>query len=180
MNDVTYVLDRSQHLSEVGGSWTDFAVENGAPELIPPAPLGKPIASVMADETTIQIYNDIFDKVRSTGRPLSFWIRCDAPAIRRELLMQVAAAGDDLLIQATLRKAEARDPVPFPVDTTAPGAEFIRSCGWCKRVDVDGAWAEIEVAVNRMKLFLEPRPPQISHGICDSCLARMEAALDSL
>lgn len=95
-------------------------------------------------------------------------------------MMQVAPAGDDLLIHATLRREEARDPVPFPAHAPALGAEFIRSCGWCKRVDVEGSWVEIEVAVDRMKLFMGPRPPQISHGICDSCLARMEAALDSL
>jgi hypothetical protein len=58
--------------------------------------------------------------------------------------------------------------------------ELLRSCGWCKRVDVGGGeWAEVEEAVVRLRLFDLPKLPLLTHGMCEGCQARMLAMLVS-
>ena len=46
-------------------------------------------------------------------------------------------------------------------------------CSWCKRVDVEGAWSDVEAAVQRLRLFELTSLPQITHGICEPCLGGM-------
>jgi hypothetical protein len=59
-------------------------------------------------------------------------------------------------------------------------AEFVTMCGWCKRVAVPPrGWLQVEAAVVALALFDEPRPPQLTHGVCDECSQRLHEALDS-
>jgi hypothetical protein len=54
---------------------------------------------------------------------------------------------------------------------------MVRVCGWCKKVDVGGSWAEVEEAVTRLRLFDRPLLPQLTHGICEGCYDRMVETL---
>jgi hypothetical protein len=47
-------------------------------------------------------------------------------------------------------------------------------CAWCKRVDTDGCWLELDQAIARQRLFEAQLLPEISHGICEDCMKRME------
>ena len=55
--------------------------------------------------------------------------------------------------------------------------ERLRACGWCNRVDVDGAWTEVEDATARLGLFERPEVPAVAHGVCGECERRMAALL---
>jgi hypothetical protein len=50
-------------------------------------------------------------------------------------------------------------------------------CSWCKAVDVEGRWCEVEQAVIALRLFDGDDVPAISHGICPQCHSQMEAVL---
>lgn len=176
---ITYLLDDDTRLVSVGGDWERFALENGALELLPPEPLGRLMDSFIADEATAQIYSDIYVKVRTTGRPLTFPIRCDGPDIIRELRMTISATGGGFVVRSALVNEERRAPIPFPGDSPRDADAVIRSCGWCKRIDVRGKWVEIELAVLTLSLFRQARLPAISHAICDECLERMETLLSA-
>ena len=52
-------------------------------------------------------------------------------------------------------------------------------CGWCKRVAVPpDRWLEVEEAVAALALFDEPRPPQLTHGVCEECSSRLSDILE--
>lgn len=174
---LTYILDDESTLISVGGEWDRFAVENGASDLVPPRPLWRPMRSFISDETTVQLYDAIYDKARRTGRPFSFPLRCDSPDLRRELRMTILYTNASFFIRSVLLSVTKRPPMPIPVALRVPGDSFLRACGWCKRLDAGGRWVEIEEAVTTLALFHESRLPEISHGICDDCLARMEGLL---
>ena len=84
--------------------------------------------------------------------------------------LQRAAREQELLYRVRTLKHERRATVPL-LDRQRPRAEsFVRVCGWCNRVAVAPSdWLEVEEAVAALGLFAEPRPPQITHGICEEC-----------
>jgi hypothetical protein len=177
---ITYVLDADTRLVSVGGDWERFAVENGALELLPPEPLGRPMDSFIADDTTAQIWSDIYARVRATGRALSFPLRCDGPDVIRDLTMTITGTGGGFLIRSTVVSELPRGRIPFPVAPPRGDDDaFVRSCAWCKRIDVRGKWCEMDLAVLTLSLFRRERLPAISHAICDDCLGRMEQLLSA-
>jgi hypothetical protein len=72
---------------------------------------------------------------------------------------------------------EGREPQPLLERGRPHSEEFVRVCSWCKKVDVGGRWAEVEEAVARLGLFDRPLLPQLTHGICEDCYARMVGTL---
>lgn len=175
--ETTYQLDAELAIAALDDAWSQFATENGAPDLVAPNPLRKPILSFIADPTTRQIYQDVFATARSRGA-ISFPLRCDSPSLRRYLRLSVAATEDNgFLIRSTVLRLEAREAVSLLQPTDRRSDEFLRGCSWCKRFDVRGRWEEVEVAIEQLRLFEAERPPQISHGMCESCLETMEGLL---
>ena len=52
-------------------------------------------------------------------------------------------------------------------------------CAWCNRVAVPThGWLEIEAAIAAMPVLAWPRPPNLTHGICETCAQAFHAALD--
>lgn len=50
---------------------------------------------------------------------------------------------------------------------------FLRACGWCCRIDMDGFWIDVEDAVEKLGMFEFSRLPKLTHGICKDCFADM-------
>ncbi|MEO8335289.1 MAG: hypothetical protein ABI664_09970 [bacterium] len=163
----------------MGGDWERFAADNGALELLPPEPLGQLVKSFIADDSTAQLYSDIYAKVRRTGEPLTFPLRCDGPDVVRELSMTISPTDDGFDVRSALVSEVARAAIPVLVAPSADADALVLSCGWCKRIDVRGHWFEIEVAVQMLSLFRQARVPAITHGICDNCMKRMEALVSA-
>lgn len=173
---LSYVVDDRLRLAGLDRAWDEFAIANGAPELVAPAPIGQPVTKFIADETTAQIYSALFARVASSGRPIAYTIRCDAPTLRRELAMTVSPIDAGFSVRSVVVRAERREPVTLSA-ASADADDFIKSCGWCKRMDARGRWVEIEEAVQLLALFDRPRLPAMSHGICPTCLRRMEETI---
>lgn len=175
---VSYVLDAETRLIAVGGAWDRFAIDNGAPELLPPQPLGRPLRSFISDRTTAHLYDEIFAKAKKTGAPITFPIRCDSPTLRRRLGITVRHDGARFLVSSVLLSAEPRTAMPVGVGRRSPAAgDALVACSWCKRVSADGAWVEIEEALERLKIFEAERVSDISHGMCEACVEEMEGVL---
>jgi hypothetical protein len=51
-----------------------------------------------------------------------------------------------------------------------------RVCGWCNRFEVRGTWMEIEEALPQLQL-MEHANPEVTHGICESCVDKMTSKL---
>lgn len=74
-----------------------------------------------------------------------------------------------------------RIPLTYPdqvsIGATVAGVErseeFVIICSWCKLVEVESGWLEVEEAIDKLGLFDEPVLPRISHGCCSPCFERM-------
>ncbi len=175
-----YVLDAKDRLLELSPEWTPFALENDAPELAADKVRGRLIWDFLADRTTCRILAALFDRARR-GYPVGYTFRCDAPASRRLFSMSISSlAPGTLTLETDVVLIEKREePMPLLERAGPRGEQHLRMCSWCKRVaDEKGGWVEVEQAVRDRNLFHEERLPELTHGICPTCLETMLSKLD--
>jgi hypothetical protein len=118
-------------------------------------------------------------RVRGELGAVDLPFRCDGPAVRREMDINIApqASGSFVVFSARLRTEERREEFqPLLASETPRGEETLTMCGWCDRFLVEGDWVEVEEAVTRLGLFQLPEMPAISHGVCPDCTQMLLAA----
>ncbi len=180
MTRCSYDVDADLTITALGEGWDDFARANAAPQLVSPAPLGRPLMSSIADAATGHVYRQLFERAAATGRPLSFPIRCDGPDLRRFLTLTISPrTTGGFRVSTVTTRTEPRDGMPLLAADQPRDDRFLTMCGWCQRVHLDGRWVELEEAATSLRLFDRAALPQVSHGICESCQQAMERLLEA-
>ncbi len=172
---VSYTIDASDIVTEVGGAWGRCALEGNAAGLVDGA-VGRPLWDFISDPATRQIYHDLLACVRG-GREAEFPYRCDDVRVRREMVMRIRPLDLGRVHFESTVVAESRYPntaVPPTHDARPP---FTRICSWCKRVALGDGWLELDAAIERLELFAAPESVQITHAMCPSCAADMNRRL---
>jgi hypothetical protein len=171
MSDLEYCVNAEDQISSVNEEWLTFAEANEGRTLLPPGILGRSLWDFIGDMETQHIYDVLHRRVRALGMPVRLSFRCDGPERRRLLQLDILPQRDEeLLYRVRTLKEEFRALVPL-LDPQRPREEsFVTMCGWCKRVAVSPRkWLEVEEAVAALAFFDEPRPPQLTHGVCEEC-----------
>ncbi|MDA7425453.1 hypothetical protein [Thalassococcus lentus] len=95
MTEVSYDLDAHRFITGVSDSWDQFASENYGTKVSSRDVIGQSIWSIVT-EPDLRIYtNAIFFAVRHWNHPLKIPMRCDAPGLIRDVIMEVAPMQDD-------------------------------------------------------------------------------------
>jgi hypothetical protein len=178
VSDLLYHLNASDEISSVNEEWLRFAQANDGEPLLPPEVLGRSLWDFIGDLETQHIYRLLHRRVRTHGLPVRLSFRCDGPERRRLLELSISADVDQgLIYRVRTVGEEGREGVPL-LATHRPRSEtFVTMCGWCKRVSAPPhGWLEVEEAVAALSLFAEPRPPQLTHGICGQCRQSLDQA----
>lgn len=171
--DIIYRIDGQDRIVFVNEEWDRFAQANDGESVLSARILQRPLWDFISDMTTQELYRQILQRVRS-GRPIRFTFRCDAPHFRRTLQMDIhLVEGDTVELRTQTLAEERRQPIQFETLQDRVPGDLLRMCSWCKKVHVEGAWEELEVAVERLQLFQRPRPPLITHSVCESCYHTM-------
>lgn len=173
----SYELDERFRIVAVDRAWTLFAEENGAPELVPPGPYGRPIWDYISDATTANLWRVIYEKVLRTGDPVIVPIRCDSPTARRFLELVVSRRpGFGLRVDSTVVRREDR-PAVLLFDEDRPRQGMLRMCSWCNRVLLHDDWVDAEVLVAAMRIFEQRTVPEVTHGMCPDCYREITGLL---
>lgn len=177
---IRYVIDAQDKITAVGESWDEFADANDGSRLATADVLGRSLWDFIADAPTRQLYKQMVARVRN-GQATQFSLRCDGPACRRLLQMNISAKPDGSVVFETLALSEEeRKPLPLLALSTIRSDELLQMCAWCNRLDVGvgtNVWVEVEEATERLKLFERDKMPELSHGICEDCLKAMTQSL---
>ena len=181
MSPVVYRIDGTDRLTYVNRAWRTFADHNDGDSVLPPDPRGARIWDLLgADPSTLQIYQTLVTRVRTSRVDVQFAFRCDAPD--RVRLMRMTIRGRDngeVEFRVDALADRARAPVALLEAGRSRSSDVQVVCGWCKRVRVaDGAWMEVEEAIHSLGLFTDTYPPALSHGICERCQEAFTAALE--
>jgi hypothetical protein len=82
---------------------------------------------------------------------------------------------------STITHEEVRPSVRLLERGHLRGQGLLRVCSWCQQVATpDGRWLPVEEAVASLRLAESGDLPGITHGICESCFAGMEAQLQRM
>lgn len=171
-----YRTDPDGRLVFVDDGWCVFARENDAADYaVPEALYGRDLLSFISEPTTRHVYAVLMQRVTNHHQLIVLPFRCDSPATRRWLELQMRPLDGGVEFRTREIRIEARR-VPFPFAGFPPGSDvMLRMCSWCKQVELDtGRWGQVEEAVTRFQLFGEREVPTITHGICPSCVALFE------
>jgi hypothetical protein len=174
---VVYRVNSRDELTYLNDEWGRFAAANAGAALTPERVLGRPLWDFITGLTADQLYRDLLARVRA-GHPARFPFRCDSPGVRRRMEMEVLpAAGGAVEFRAHTLAEEPRPPQPL-LDAAAPRtSDLLRSCGWCRRVEVGGWWAEVEEAVRELGLFERAALPGLTHAVCGDCFEAMTKSM---
>ena len=174
---LAYSLDHRDRIVRVSDAWTRFALENDAPELAAQRILQRSLWDFVDDPTTRHIYTELISRVRH-GRTVQFLLRCDSPALRRYLQMTVTLADSSRVDFESLVVGVEPRPIQRIWDRrTIRTSAHVRTCAWCKRLDVRNEWMEIEDALEPLRIFEMEPLPELTHGICGVCERAMEMAM---
>lgn len=174
----TYDVDEEYRLVSVDGGFAEFAATNGAPELQPPACLGRSVMASIADPTTAHVYRHLFDVARREERPVEVDIRCDSPTERRYLKLRIEARSRGYRIRTSATRVEQRPPQAILETHRASAGEPLRMCSWCNRLDAKGRWMPVEEAVSSLRLMERATLPAITHGMCEECYGGLQSTFD--
>lgn len=172
---VDYWIDAADRVAKVGDGWLDFARENGAPALTPDSVEGRPLGSFISDLTTTHLWELLLRRAW-TGVPVRVPLRCDAPALRRVLTLDLSRDGDLIRLRSTEVERTPRPRVHLRDTAREARGTPLSCCSWCERFErAPGVWVEVEVLLREARLFEESVLPPVSHGVCSACLAAIEA-----
>ena len=158
-----YVIDANDCILSVNSEWAVFARENLAPHLATGV-VGRDIWSFISNVTVRQLYRQLLARVRA-GATLRIPFRCDAPELRRDMVLEMRPAPDGAVAFRTHLVSTAAQSHDRP----NPPNDGLVVCGWCARVEVEAEWMTTEHAIARLGLFNEPHSPPMTHGICAEC-----------
>ncbi len=178
----TYVLDAEDVIADVSPEWLAFASDNGAPDLCREAVVGKPLWSFIAGEETRYLYRLLLKKARETATPIVIPFRCDSPDCRRYMRLELSQlSAGTIQGSGELIRSEPRPYLSLLDLGLARSDSTVAMCSYCKAIrTADDGWVELESGVELLGLLESERPPQVTHGACESCAALVHAELDRL
>lgn len=179
MSDLCYWIDARDGISSVNEEWGSFAQANDGETLQPPLVIGRQLWDFIRDPDTQHIYRLLHRRIRTSGASVRLSFRCDAPALRRLLELEISATADGgLRYRVRTLGEQERHPVSLLDPNSTRSERFVTVCSWCKRVAAPPrGWLEVEEAVAELELLSGSPPPQLTHGICAECAVALEKTL---
>ncbi|MCF7805966.1 MAG: hypothetical protein K9N46_16370 [Candidatus Marinimicrobia bacterium] len=171
-----YTIDGNDIIRSVNEDFESFARANDGRELAGGSVIGRSLWNYVTGELTKGYYKNLISAVRENRESITLPFRCDAPSLRREMIMELRP-GEDESIQFICRMNQSapREPVEAISKTSKKSDRFLSMCSWCKRVELpDQGWMDIEEAIQIDPLLSRDPYPQFTHGICSECMAQQK------
>ena len=167
-----YALDGSDAIVSLGDAWLQFARENGAPGLTREAVLGTSVWEYIAGDSTREIYELLFRRVRDEVQPIVLPFRCDSADRFRFMELEIAPGeGRALRLRGRLLREQLRPHFKLLDRFVRRSSEPLPICSVCLRVELFGtSWVEAEEAATRLDLFGASELPPLEYRICADCV----------
>lgn len=173
----SYYVDSDCRIQSVDENWKNFARQNDSSGLIDNV-IGKSLLQFISNEEVRMIHRMLLDKVLSAQKPVAVSLRCDSAELRREMELRMMPESDSLVKFACYTLLEVPHPEPLAIlGSGSKSDKFALMCSWCKKVETDGQWVELEEAVRNFDWLGANLPPSITHGICANCSADISELL---
>ncbi|MGD8642567.1 MAG: hypothetical protein PVG89_18170, partial [Gammaproteobacteria bacterium] len=151
---IIYRIDKDGIIVFVSDNWNRFALANNGADLLERAVLNRSLFDFITDWQSRHLYELLIDYATRKSCPIIFPYRCDAPALRRFMTMEIVPLENGLTeFRSCIVKEQSRDAQPVLDHETPRSDEFLLICAWCKKVNTqEGQWEEIEETVKTKNL----------------------------
>jgi hypothetical protein len=174
-----YRTDEHGLISYVSPRWVEFARRNWRPDFRPEEVLDTRLLGHISDPPTRHLYSMLMERMGEIGREVVLAFRCDAPDLRRHIRLGVRPhPGGGLEWDSRVVAVEPRPPVPL-LAPVARDRRLLGVCSWCKKVRAPSwlgnarlqpdQWVEVE----EIMPLLAAGVPDLTHGACPECYARV-------
>ena len=168
---LSYVVDRQGVIIDVGPGWDRFAMQNDGAAACARYVLERPWTEFVTGAEVRLLFSRLIQSVREQQTPRTTTFRCDSPQVRRYMRMRIEPCPDECVeIETEIEREVPRNPVHLLERGMSRSGEFLSMCSWCSRIQVLDEWCEIDKAIERLHLFMEPSLPQLTHTICGKCV----------
>jgi len=173
-----YGVDAGDLICHVDHWWLAFAAENGASDLGRDSLLGRSLWDFIADEPTRTLYQELHDRVRSTGNSIHVPFRCDSPTLRRYMQLTISQHEEGkLLYESTLLRTAPQPRMSVLSPSSDRANAFLTMCSCCKRSLLEPqGWLELEEIALRLRLYDQPSVPELRYTLCPNCSDRFRGA----
>jgi hypothetical protein len=168
---VNFRIDAADALVHVHAAGPlDRYTRPAAVRLLPERWFGQVIWQCIPDDEVRAVLVALVARARS-GRTVRLRTRSASPTLPWSLAMEIAP----LPRGGVEFRCRLGEPLMNP--TRPSRLDRLRLCAWCYRADC-GGWRELEEVVTSEHLLERATFPIVTHGICDTCLAKAMARLD--
>ncbi len=170
-----YRLNEANVIDYVDRWWLAFARENNAVALNEQAVVGHRIWEFIADEPTQKLYQEIHDRVRSTGNPIVVPFRCDSPTLRRSMQLTISQQPDrELLYESVLIRVTPQHHLSMLDSRQKRSDAFLTMCSFCKRSLIEpSGWLEMENIALKLRMYEQQTVPELRYTVCPECANRL-------
>jgi hypothetical protein len=166
-----YIIDALDRIVFINPAWSRFvAPARGCGPSLSDV-IGRPIWDRLPDGVVRQLWELLYSRVRAVGGSVFVPMRVDRIEERRLIDIELRPLADGSIRHVCeLVWSEARPAVAL-LDPAYPRDErSLRSCVWCRRVQVRvGAWEEIEDAQRALSIHAGRTLPRLEPGACSTC-----------
>lgn len=136
LETISYSLDRKNNIEHIEGPWSEFALQNQGQSIADPGNvLGRDLMSFVEGSETQSFYRQVLESVRKSQRAVEVPFFCDAPDIRREMLLRFQPIADDRVwIDSIPIKSFSREPIHALRSSYERSQDSIKFCSICRRV----------------------------------------------
>ena len=168
---ITYWLNASDIIVNIGPGWDDFALQNNATNLDVTRVIGRKLLNFVQGDTTKMYVRTILQSARLTRRPLVRNYRCDSPDQRRFMEMRLSMEDNGLLKweHRLLRTENMMRSLSFFPAAGLAAAKCVVRCSMCNRLKSASGWQEPDVAPLPTPMAGESIP--VIYGVCPDCLS---------
>jgi hypothetical protein len=122
---------------------------------------------------TIQLYQAILRRVRTSAPRIVVPFRYDSPRLRSYMRLELTCQPQgSVQLDGILERVEPTERLNLFDPRFPRSRDVLTLCSCCKRALVEpSGWLEIEDAAARLHLLEEEQAPQLRHAVCPDCLA---------
>lgn len=166
-----YRLDAQDRIVSAGGEWDEFALANGADDLLAEHVIGTSIFNHVSGDISAMFLRTLLNGARTLQRTTTRPYRCDSPGMKRYMEMVVEPDdGAEVTVHHRLLRTESL-PANFHF-AVRQGSALVTRCSMCNRLKVAGQWQEPDAAWAEGRLAAEQTTPVI-YGVCPDCLGEL-------
>lgn len=166
-----YTIDAHDRIVAVNGEWLRFGRPQGSVDAALPHLIGRSIWELTPGGQVRQLWQLLYQRVRSVGAQVLVPMRVDTARERRLIEIELRPLADQSIQHICERVwSEARPFAALLDPSSSRDQRCLHACAWCSRIQVGaGLWQELEDALATLAIESGSSVPSLLSVACMTC-----------